>query len=98
MQQARERLKTLSADPETRQLALARERSIFEEAMAMTGARAEGNAEERAALLRCLLIKRFGPLSPDTAERLQSATPEQLSAWFDRCLDAANLSAVFAEH
>ncbi len=44
------------------------------------------------------LNKRFGPLSPEAAQRLQAATPEQLELWTDRILDAPSLDAVFAEH
>ena len=39
-----------------------------------------------------------GPLSPDTAHRLQTATTEQLELWADRILDAPTLAAVFDEH
>ncbi len=94
VQQALDRLKALSADAETRQQALARERAIFEEAMAMSGAKAEGKAE----LLTRLLNKRFGPLSIEASQRLQTATPEQLEVWTDRILDAPTLADVFAEH
>ena len=41
------------------------------------------------------LTKRFGPLSPDTAQRLQTATTEQLELWADRILEAPTLAAVF---
>ncbi|PIY29804.1 MAG: hypothetical protein COZ09_02985 [Comamonadaceae bacterium CG_4_10_14_3_um_filter_60_42] len=37
-------------------------------------------------------------MSPETAQRLQSATPEQLEVWTDRILDAPTLAAVFSEH
>jgi hypothetical protein len=54
--------------------------------------------EGEASVLTRLLNKRFGPLSIDASQRLQSATPEQLDAWTDRILDAPTLAAVFAEH
>ncbi len=106
VQQALDRLKALSADAQTRQQALVRERAIIEEAMAMSGAReegieigkAEGKAEGAAAVLTRLLSKRFGPLSPDAAQRLQTATVEQLELWTDRVLDAPTLAAVFDAH
>ena len=102
VQQALDRLKALSADAQTRQQALVRERAIIEEAMAMSGAREEGieigKAEGEAILLTRLLTKRFGPLSPDTAQRLQTATTEQLELWADRILDAPTLAAVFDGH
>ena len=40
----------------------------------------------------------FCPLSPDTAQRLQTATTEQLELWADRILDAPTLAAVFDGH
>ncbi len=60
--------------------------------------KAEGKAEGEAAVLTRQLNKRFGPLSLDTAQRLQTATPEQLEVWTDRILDAPTLAAVFSEH
>jgi hypothetical protein len=60
--------------------------------------KAEGKAEGEAILLTRLLTKRFGPLSPDTAQRLQTATTEQLELWADRILDAPTLAAVFDGH
>ncbi len=102
VQQALERLKALSADAQTRQQALVRERAIFEEAMAMSGAREEGieigKAEGAAAVLTRQLTKRFGLLTPEAAQRLQTATADQLELWADRILDASSLEAVFTEH
>lgn len=98
VQQALDRLKALSADAETRHQAMVRERAIFEEATALHEATAIGEARGEAKTLRRLLTKRFGPLTPETSQRLQSATPEQLELWTDRILDAPSLAAVFAEH
>ena len=58
----------------------------------------EGKSEGKAELLQRQLTKRFGPLSPDTAQRLNTATTEQLELWADRVLDAPTLDAVFTEH
>jgi len=76
------------------------ERLAIEQGMQQGEARghAEGEAEGEAAVLTRQLNKRFGPLSPETAQRLQSATPEQLEVWTDRILDAPTLAAVFSEH
>lgn len=60
--------------------------------------KAEGIEIGEAKVLMRQLTKRFGPLSPETAERLQTATPEQLELWTDRILDAPTLAAVFAEN
>jgi predicted transposase/invertase (TIGR01784 family) len=98
VQQALDRLKALSADADTRHKALVRERAIFEEATALREAAARGELKGEAAVLTRLLTKRFGPLSIDTTQRLQSATPEQLEVWTDRILDAPTLVAVFSEH
>ena len=98
VQKTLDRLKALSADAQTRQQALVRERATIEEAMAMSGARAEGIEIGEAKVLTRLLTKRFGPLSPDVAQRLQAATPEQLELWADRILDAPTLDAVLVSH
>ena len=58
----------------------------------------EGKLEGQSATLTRQLIKRFGPLSPETAQRLQTATAEQLELWTDRILDAPTSAAVFADH
>ncbi|NMG14504.1 DUF4351 domain-containing protein [Aromatoleum bremense] len=49
---------------------------------------------ERGALER-LLTRRFGPLPPAVAERLEKATGEQLELWLDRLLDARTLDDLF---
>jgi predicted transposase/invertase (TIGR01784 family) len=98
VQQALDRLKGLSADAETRRLAFVRERALLDEATAINAATARGKLEGEALLLQRLLTKRFGPLSLDTSQRLNTATAEQLELWADRILDAPTLDAVFAEH
>jgi len=57
-----------------------------------------GELGGQSSTLTRLLIKRFGPLSPETAQRLQTATAEQLELWTDRILDAPTSAAVFADH
>ena len=98
VQQALERLKSLSADAETRRIAWVRERAQLDEATALHEATARGEARGEAKVLMRQLTKRFGPLTPEAAQRLQSATAEQLERWTDRILDAPTLDAVFAEH
>jgi flagellar biosynthesis/type III secretory pathway protein FliH len=44
------------------------------------------------------LVKRFGPLTDATSQRLKTATTEQLERWADRILDAPTLSEVFSDH
>lgn len=60
--------------------------------------KAEGNVIGKAELLTRQLTKRFGPLSAETSQRLQTATTEQLELWADRVLDAPTLVAVFDAH
>ena len=110
IQQAMAQLRALSADAATRQIAWNRERALISEITERRAEREEGRLEgeligERKGKLEGkletltrLLIKRFGPLSPDTAQRLQIATSEQLEHWTDRILDAPTSAAVFAEH
>jgi predicted transposase/invertase (TIGR01784 family) len=94
VQQALDRLKALSADAETRRLAFVRERALLDEATAINAATARGEAK----VLILLLTKRFGPLSVETIQRLNTANSEQLELWADRILEAPALDAVFAEH
>ena len=58
----------------------------------------EGEAKGEAKVLTRQLIKRFGPLSTEASQRLQTATAEQLELWADRILDATTLAAVFDAH
>ena len=57
-------------------------------------------ASEKASPVKLArqLIKHFGPLSSATAQRLQTATAEQLELWTDRILDAPTSAAVLADH
>ena len=114
VQQALDRLKGLSADAETRRMAWVRERALLDEATALHEATARGLAKGKlegklegiqqgevigeAKVLTRLLTKRFGPLSPDTAQRLNTATSDQLELWAERILDAPSLAAVFDPH
>ncbi|MEO5344237.1 MAG: DUF4351 domain-containing protein, partial [Gammaproteobacteria bacterium SHHR-1] len=58
----------------------------------------QGMQKEAQAILERLLRKRFGPLSPETRARLESATLDQLNHWADQILDAPTLAALFEEH
>ncbi|WP_149028978.1 DUF4351 domain-containing protein, partial [Serpentinimonas barnesii] len=58
----------------------------------------EGKLEGEAALLERLIARRFGPITPSTRLRLDSATAVQLEAWADRILDARTLAEVFVDH
>ena len=74
-----------------------------EESSIVTGfiqrARAEGIEKGRVeggrAVLERQLRKRFGQLSPGTAERLRQAPEAELATWADNVLDAATLDEVF---
>ena len=55
----------------------------------------EGRAEGGRAVLERQLRKRFGQLSPGTAERLRQAPEAELATWADNVLDAATLDEVF---
>ncbi len=58
----------------------------------------QGNLEGQANILMRQLTKRFGPLSPDTAQRPQTTTTEQLDMWVDRILDVPTLTGVSDAH
>lgn len=60
---------------------------------------AEGEAVGKAkviaeAVIR-LLVRRFGPLPSSLQTRIQTAELQSLESWFDRAIDAPDLSAVF---
>lgn len=101
VQEALERLRSLSADPEIRRLAAVRERILREEYWELSGAREEGREEGfsqgQATLLERLLSRRFGPVSEATRTRLQTATPAQIETWAERLLDAPDSDVVFQE-
>ncbi|MFZ4539587.1 Rpn family recombination-promoting nuclease/putative transposase [Propionivibrio sp.] len=54
-----------------------------------------GKFEAEALVLQRLLNKRFGPLPAEVAAQINAARPEQIEAWLDRVLDAADLAAIF---
>ena len=54
-----------------------------------------GRTEGERAVLARLLQRRFGPLPPEAAERLQGAPEAELQAWADNVLDAESLDDVF---
>ena len=55
----------------------------------------QGISQGQARLLTRQIEQRFGPLPEPLAERVQTATPEQLETWGLRLLDATHLAAVF---
>ncbi|EWY42863.1 hypothetical protein N825_02055 [Skermanella stibiiresistens SB22] len=58
---------------------------------------AKGKAEGKAEMLLRLLGRRFGPLPPETANRIRAASIEELDRWAETIFDARTLDAVFAE-
>ena len=54
--------------------------------------RAEGELHGRAALLQRLLTRRFGALPAEAAERLSTATIDELDAIGERLLSAPSLN------
>jgi flagellar biosynthesis/type III secretory pathway protein FliH len=55
----------------------------------------EGKTEARAEALTDLLLKRFGSLHSALHTRIRTADLATLERWFDRAIDAPNLSSVF---
>ena len=55
----------------------------------------QGRAEGGRAVLERLLQRRFGDLSPETAQWLRRVPEAELADWTDRLLDAATLDEVF---
>jgi len=60
----------------------------------------EGRQEGRQQALQesflRLLNKRFGPVTNDVAQRVNAASPDQISRWFDQAIDAPSLDQVFS--
>ncbi len=56
----------------------------------------KGIEKGQATLLQGQLIRKFGPLSPATQQRLDNAKPGQLEVWSLNILDADTLDYVFA--
>ncbi len=55
----------------------------------------QGRVEGERAVLERLLHRRFGILSPETAQRLDQASAADLEAWAENLLDADTLEDVF---
>jgi hypothetical protein len=60
--------------------------------------RQQGIQRGELELLIRLLTRRFGPLAPQVAQRLQRATTAELERWADNILDARTLEEVFGVH
>ena len=54
-----------------------------------------GRVEGERTVLERQIRRRFGPLSPEGAERLNAASVDELEAWADNVLDAETLEDVF---
>jgi predicted transposase YdaD len=61
----------------------------------LTEGKAEGLIEGKAEALVRLLVKRFGPLEPSLHRRIQRADLPTIESWFDRAIDAPDLTTVF---
>ena len=55
----------------------------------------QGRVEGERTVLERQIRRRFGPLSPEGAERLSAASADELEAWADNVLDAETLEDVF---
>ena len=60
-------------------------------------ARQEAAIEARAVrrVLTKALVRRFGPLTVEVTQRVESAKLDELNDWSDRVLDAKTLAEVF---
>ena len=55
----------------------------------------QGRVEGERMVLERQLRRRFGPLAPEVADRLNRATAADLETWADNVLDAETLDEVF---
>ena len=93
-------IRQLSADEEAQRLAEAREWGRINWNLSIGAARREGLAEGREQgerrVLQRQLTRRFGELPGWAAERLETASAEELEDWADKILVAGTLGEVFA--
>jgi uncharacterized protein DUF4351 len=59
--------------------------------------REEGRQEGEARVVLRLLRLKFGPLEPETEERVRSADADRLLEWGERVLTAQSLQDVFKD-
>ena len=59
------------------------------------GYKAEGVQKGEMLSLQKLLSKRFGPIPSDITAKISAATLQDIERWFDRAIDASQLSDVF---
>jgi predicted transposase/invertase (TIGR01784 family) len=113
LKQAKHALEKLSADPEARLQAEHRERALqmWEAGVAKVRregieegrvegrveGREEGRVEGKAELLLRVLALKFGPLSPETMQRVRRAPEASLDSWSERFIAATTLDDVFAQ-
>ncbi len=55
----------------------------------------EGKQQGESLALQKLLVKRFGGVPASVAEKIESASMDQIEAWFDKAIDAKYLDEVF---
>ena len=91
LKQAKDALDRLSADPAARIRAEQREMALFSHELGLSRAHRDGIAE----ILQQQLTVKFGPLSAGVAERITSASHEELATWANRILSATTLENVF---
>ena len=95
VQQALHRLRELSADEETRRLALVRERALHDEVSFLNEAKREGREEGVRDALRAQLSIKFGELPKRVDEQIDAADYEQLRGWMQDLLFADSLDRLF---
>ncbi len=97
LNQAKDALDRLSADPESRVRAEQREMALISYELGLSAARREGRVEGKAELLQRLLTLKFGSLPNGIAASIARASDSELASWADRVLFATSLESVF-EH
>ncbi len=99
VREALSHLDVMYSDEELRLAAERREQALVDAEdmlyQARYEGRQEGHQEGEAGLLQRLLTHKFGPLSQDLQQRIQSATPGQLQTWSLNILEAKTLDDVF---
>jgi len=105
MNAAQQALDRLSADPKAQQLAEDRELAIWNlkrtvelaEQQGEARGKAEGKAEALRDVLAKLLTLKFGKVSKEVGNRIQSANEAEVLRWTERVLSAPSVDAVFQD-
>jgi len=95
MNAAKQALDRLSADPKAQQLAEDRELAIWNYKRTVQLAEQQGKAEALRDVLAKLLTLKFGKISEEVRDRIQSAHETEVLRWTEGVLSAPSVDSIF---